>query len=170
MSDSGPGPGRSGSSMTIASRRRLSAWCQKCNGMGAIRFPERRGGATMRSRTMIAILILTQLLWSGWADAALYPQPPAASPFRLTGFIQAMTLDAEGMAGDPLAGGTVTVNGTTVVIPRNTIVLMPGTFLSWQELWDQAPPPWGLTSQGRNGQTGLAMSDSFTDPASGVVT
>ena len=105
----------------------------------------------MRSRAMIAFLILTQLLWFGWAAAALYPQPLAASPFSFTGFIQAMTLDAAGEGGDPLAGGTVTVNGTTVVIPRNTIVLMPGTFLSWLELWDQAPPPWGLTSKGRNG-------------------
>ncbi|HSC69929.1 MAG TPA: hypothetical protein VLH58_01160, partial [Candidatus Methylomirabilis sp.] len=124
----------------------------------------------MRSRTMIAVLILTQLSWCGWAGAALYPQPPAASPFKLIGFIQAMTLEAEGVAGDPLAGGTVTVNGNTVVIPRNTIVLMPGTFLSWQELWDQAPPPWGLSSKGRNGQTGLAMSDSFTNPSTGQVT
>lgn len=108
----------------------------------------------MRPRLMFAILIATQLLWPGGAGAALYPQPPMDSPITFTGFIQAMTLDAAGVAGDPLAGGTVTVNGSTIVIPRNTIVLMPGTFLSWQELWAQAPAPWAGT-----GQTGLALSD-----------
>jgi hypothetical protein len=99
------------------------------------------------------VLILSQLWWVGGVSAAVYPQPPKDTPFTITGFIQSATLDD---ATNVLSGGTVTVNGTKVIIPKNTIVLMPGTFLSWQELWAKAPAPWGLAG---NGQTGLALTD-----------
>jgi K319-like protein len=122
----------------------------------------------MRSKMLLTFLILTQVLWAGGAGAAVYPQPPADSPITFTGFIQAMTLDPAGISGDPLAGGTVTVNGSTIIIPRNTIVLMPGTFLSWQELWATAPAPWGLTNP--NQSTGLALSDCSTALVSGACT
>jgi K319-like protein len=139
----------------------------------------------MRSRAMFTLLlILTQLMtpmiWSGPAGAATYPQPPAVSPFNTTGFIQAATLDN---GTDVLSGGTVTVNGTKITIPRNTVVIMSASNISWQEVWALAPCPWGLptgtvaldpvtfvkiqkptcsdgtgTSTG-NGQSGLALAD-----------
>jgi hypothetical protein len=133
----------------------------------------------MRSRAMCALmcalLMVIQLPWPGPATAAQYPQPPAVSPFNMTGFIQAMTLDN---AADVLSGGTVTVNGTKITIPKNTIVVMSATNLTWQELWAYAPCPWGLPTASNpspvlfacpngNGQTGLAMSDK--DPATGKV-
>ena len=129
----------------------------------------------MRSRmtTFALLTIATQLLWTGWAGAAQYPQPPAVSPFNTTGFIQAATLDNP---ADVLSGGTVTVNGTKITIPRNIVVVMSATNLTWQELWAYAPCPWGLASNpspvlfacaNGNGQTGLAMSDK--DPATGKV-
>jgi K319-like protein len=136
----------------------------------------------MRSRTTWFVLMMTQLLWSGTASAALYAQPPAASAFTLTGFIQAMTLDNP---ADVLSGGTVTVNGVKVTIPRNTVIVMSASNITWQELWAFAPCPWGLATgtgpagqapptgactTGGNGQTGLALSDSFTDPSTGAVT
>ncbi|HET9595037.1 MAG TPA: hypothetical protein VFP65_05635 [Anaeromyxobacteraceae bacterium] len=136
----------------------------------------------MRSRTK-AFALLTMLapfLWSGSASAALYPQPPATSAFTITGFIQTMTLDNP---ADVLSGGTVTVNGVKVTIPRNTIVIMSASNISWQEVWAYAPCPWGLTTKlagqalpvgacatAGNGQTGLALTDSFVDPATGAVT
>ena len=101
-----------------------------------------------------AILVMTQIAGAGGAWGATIPQPPNASPFTLIGFIQKATLDPP---GDVLDGGTVTVNGTTVVIPQNTIVQMPNTFLTWAELFRMAPAPWGPT------QTGLALADR--DPA-----
>jgi K319-like protein len=117
------------------------------------------------------LLILTQLWFAGRAMAAAYPQPPAVSAFNITGFIQAATLNNP---ADVLSGGTVTVNGTKITIPRNTIVIMSASNISWQEVWAFAPCPWGLPSgagpagqalpvgackTGGNGQTGLALSD-----------
>lgn len=110
--------------------------------------------ANMKFRSGWAmLLILTQLFWVGGTWAAVYPQPPKDTPFTITGFIQSATLTD---STNVLSGGTVTVNGITVTIPHNTIVLMPGSFLSWQELWAKAPAPWGLAG---NGQTGLALTD-----------
>jgi hypothetical protein len=103
-------------------------------------------------RPLCAILLIVAHLVSGGAAwAATIPQPSNASPFTLIGFIQQATLDAP---GDVLAGGTVKVNGTTVIIPRNTIVQMPNTYLTWTELFTMAPAPWGPT------QTGLALADT----------
>ena len=60
----------------------------------------------------------------------------------------------------------MTVNGIAgnaspynIVIPKNTRVLMPGKFQTWQQLWANAPPPWGLTGNAGNGETGLALLD-----------
>jgi hypothetical protein len=104
--------------------------------------------------------LLILFCWIGGVKAALYQQPPNDTAFSVTGFIEKATLDT---AADELSGGTVTVNGIAgnsgpynIVIPKNTRVLMPGKFLTWQQLWANAPPPWGLTG---NGETGLALSD-----------
>ncbi|MFL5274693.1 MAG: PKD domain-containing protein, partial [Anaeromyxobacteraceae bacterium] len=120
------------------------------------------------------------LLWSGTASAALYAQPPAASPFTITGFVQAMTLDNP---ADVLSGGTVTVNGIKVIIPKNTVIVMSASNVTWQELWAFSPCPWGLVAgtgpagqalpsgactSGGNGQTGLALADAFVDLTGGV--
>ncbi len=98
--------------------------------------------------------VIATALWVGImclaanASAQLPLQP--ASPFDITGFIQAATLDAP---GDVLAGGTVTVNGHTIIVPRNTILQMPAAALTWQQLFALAPSPYGPS------QTGLAIAD-----------
>ncbi len=138
----------------------------------------------MNTTMLRTLALLAQLLlfWSGWAAAALHDQPPADSPFNMTGFIQAATLDNP---ADVLSGGSVTVNGTHIVIPRNTIVIMSASNISWQEVFAFAPCPWGLAAgtgptSGQalpagacadgNGQSGLALADTFTDPATGAPT
>jgi cytochrome c peroxidase len=84
--------------------------------------------------------------------AALVSAPPVAvTQFDVTGFLQAATVEA---ASDPTSGGTLTVNGQQIVVPRNLVVVMPGALLTWQQLFAMAPPPYGP------GQTGLAMADS----------
>ena len=98
------------------------------------------------------------------------PPPPMPPQFDITGFIQEATLDSDGSAGicklgvtDPrLAGGTVKVNGITVVIPCNTILQMPAATLTWQELFSLAPRDMGLPlgNDGIPTQTGLAIGDS----------
>src|SRR3954447_24580801 len=112
------------------------------------------------------------------------------SPFNIVGFIQKATLDNP---GDVTSGGTLVVNGITIVVPRNTLFQMPATAMTWQELFALAPSssapsnlpcanaannpnglpcstgPYGLNSS--NGpQTGLATSDSPTPAATYEIT
>jgi len=97
----------------------------------------------------VSLALATVLAWAGPAAAQL-PLNAVGSQFDINGFIQKATLDAP---GDVLAGGTVTVNGHTIVVPRNTIFQMPAFAMTWQQLFSMAPPPYGPT------QTGLAMMD-----------
>jgi hypothetical protein len=111
---------------------------------------------------LIILIILFALNGVGFAqnltDTTRLTAPPAGpaslqsvSPFTITGFLQTATLDT---SADVLSGGTMMVNGFTVVVPRNAVIKMPGTFLTWAELFTLAPKPWGPT------QTGLALSDN----------
>ena len=44
-------------------------------------------------------------------------------------------------------------NGTTIIVPKNTLLQMPAFALTWQELFAMAPKPYGPT------QSGLAAAD-----------
>ncbi len=85
--------------------------------------------------------------------------PSPGEQFDITGFIQEATLDPAGVAGDALAGGTLKVNGHLIIVPRNTIVIMPATALTWQEIFAKAPAPYGLTTAAGTPETGLALND-----------
>jgi len=117
----------------------------------------------MRSRYGRTIAVVVALLASVTLrpqaqTAAFTPAPKGAAPFDIIGFIDAatMTPEADGFSG----GGTVTVNGTDIVVPKNTLLQMPAFALTWQELFAMAPAPYGLGS-GPNGedQSGLAKAD-----------
>ncbi len=95
------------------------------------------------------MLLAIAMVWTGAAIAQL-PLQPVGSPFDMTGFIQNATLDP---TGDVLTGGTLTVNGNTIIVPRNTIMQMPAFALTWAQLFSMAPAPYGPF------QTGLAMND-----------
>ncbi|MCX6549042.1 MAG: hypothetical protein NTW40_13530 [Acidobacteria bacterium] len=94
-------------------------------------------------------LLVLAMLGTGLAQAQL-PLQSVGSPFDMVGFLQSATLDP----GDSLSGGTLKVNGHTVIVPRNTIMQMPAFALTWQQLFTMAPAPYGPF------QTGLAMTDS----------
>ena len=64
------------------------------------------------------------------------------------------SLDAKGFPQAAHCGGTMRLNGQTIVVPAETIVILPASALTWQELFAQAPAPYGPT------QTGMAMSDN----------
>jgi hypothetical protein len=85
------------------------------------------------------------------APAAVLPVLASSTQFDITGFLQTATVDTP---GDPHSGGVVTVDGHTIVIPRETIVILPAAALTWEELFSHAPAPYGPT------QTGLALSDT----------
>src|SRR6266516_6895289 len=75
-----------------------------------------RSAATASKRA--ALLGVAALLISAMAgQAAALPPPVPVSQFDMTGYLQAATLGAT----DVLAGGTLTVNGQAVVVPRNLI-------------------------------------------------
>jgi hypothetical protein len=97
---------------------------------------------------MIAVILLV-----GYAGAQL--PVPASSEFDITGFIEVATLGGPGTGGGAGAhqGGFITVNGHVITVPSETIVILPANALTWQELFAQAPAPYGPT------QTGLALAD-----------
>ncbi|MFM6849897.1 MAG: hypothetical protein ACKOVB_12445, partial [Terrabacter sp.] len=82
---------------------------------------------------------------------AVNPTIASSTQFDITGFMQTATLDTP---ADPHSGGVLTVNGHTVVIPKETIVILPASALTWQELFTHAPSPYGPT------QTGMALADT----------
>ena len=100
------------------------------------------------------------------APAVVIPAVASSTQFDITGFIQSATVDTP---SDPHSGGTLTVDGHRVVIPRETVVILPANALTWQEMFSHAPWPWGIsttkpgdptTTNNANPQTGLAMNDS----------
>jgi hypothetical protein len=105
----------------------------------------------MRNVTLAAILALVLFGVPGTAAPQASPIPV---PFDILGYVDAITLDTP---GDPLSGGTIVVNGVTVVVPRNTIVKMPAAALSFTDLFAMAPLPYG---PGGNDQSGLARTDN----------
>lgn len=96
------------------------------------------------------------------------PQPIIPSQFDIIGHIQMATLDSQGTICHPtdprLAGGLVTVNGTTITIPCNTVLQMPAASVTWAELFDPSLQPNYVASiapgTGYNTITGLALVDA----------
>ncbi len=95
----------------------------------------REVAASRSGALFMCLALVAALAWAGVATAQL-PLTPVGAQFDITGFIQKATLDAP---GDVLAGGTVQVNGHTIIVPRNTIFQMPAFALTWQQLFDLAP-------------------------------
>ena len=105
-----------------------------------------------------------------FAPTPILTAPTVPPQFDITGFIQEATLDSNSsicQASDVrLQGGTVKVNGITVIIPCNTILQMPAATLTWQELFSLAPRDMGLPldTNGVPTQTGMAQKDSVNIP------
>lgn len=107
----------------------------------------------MRSRHgRIAALVVAFATSMTLRPQAQTPAPAGAAPFDIIGFIDAATLspEADGFSG----GGTVTVNGTTIIVPKHTLLQMPALALTWQEVFTMAPRQWSAT-----GASGLAKAD-----------
>ncbi len=83
--------------------------------------------------------------------AAIIPVVASSTQFDITGFVQKATLDTP---ADPHSGGTLVVDGHTVIIPRELVVILPANALTWQELFTHAPAPYTNTA------TGLALEDN----------
>jgi hypothetical protein len=100
----------------------------------------------------VALLFFALLAWTGSVMAQGTISP---TQFDITGFLQEATLGGVGTGSGVGAhqGGTLKVNGHTVIVPSETIVILPANALTWQELFAQAPAPYtGLA-------TGMAKAD-----------
>jgi len=105
------------------------------------------------SLTTVLFTLLLVLLLPAFATAQL-PIPPS-SQFDITGFIQSATLGGPG-AGPGVGahmGGVITVNGHVITVPSETIVILPASALTWQELFALAPAPY------TGAATGMALAD-----------
>jgi hypothetical protein len=100
-----------------------------------------------------AVLLLSLLAMASVAGAQL--PVPASSQFDITGFIQSATLGgpAAGPGVGAHMGGSITVNGHVIVVPSETIVILPASALTWQELFALAPAPY------TGAATGMALAD-----------
>jgi hypothetical protein len=105
----------------------------------------------MRSKHGLTATVVLSLV--AWATAGSVPQAAVGkmTPFDIIGFIDAATVTN---SVDLLSGGTITVNGTTIIVPRNTILQMPAAAMTWSEVFTKAPAPYGPT------QSGLARTDT----------
>lgn len=122
----------------------------------------------MRPKSKLVMFIFALgLLWTTGAFAQAVV-PPAG--FDMTGYIQEATLDGTvaGTAAVPVAntapnaGGTLTINGTVILVPNNSIVQMPAASFTWAQLFDpaiSASIPAGRPNHVA-GQTGFAIIDN----------
>ncbi|MFL5247338.1 MAG: PKD domain-containing protein [Myxococcales bacterium] len=126
-----------------------------------------RGHAALQHQTFVAkkAVAFATLLCAFAANAQKAPSP--TPQFDMLGFIQSATLDDGSMCPGvdrALVGGTVTLNGVTMIVPCNTILQMPATAFTWAQLFDPTlaapvnmPPANGRAAP--SGQTGLALQD-----------
>jgi hypothetical protein len=123
----------------------------------------------MKSKSSLIIAALLGV--TGPAGQVLAVTPAVeGTPFQILGHIQKFTLfTAADLAtfcpgtgitlGSGLEGAKMTVNGTEIIIPCNTIVTMPATYLTPKDIFDYAPPPYKAA-----GQSGLALEDTPPPP------
>jgi hypothetical protein len=130
----------------------------------------RSRGRTLLRAIVTAAALLGAMVTAGTADAkggggtakpapgavapfpvASLPDPPfAVSPalihgFDVTGYVQDATVSADDSAchgtPDDRLGGTVTVNGTLITVPCNTVIQMPANTFRWAEFVHAGPTP-----------------------------
>jgi hypothetical protein len=97
------------------------------------------------------LLLMATTCWTGVARAQL--PIPLSSQFDLVGFLEEATLDGGGTGAHQ--GGHLKVNGHVVTVPAETIVILPASALTWQELFAQAPSPYTAVA------TGMALADDL---------
>jgi hypothetical protein len=90
--------------------------------------------------------------------AAVLPLLPGSTQFDVTGFLQDATVSCAlypSLSGNPaLCGGTMTLNGHLIIVPAETVVILPASALTWAELFSLAPAPYGGID------TGMALADA----------
>jgi hypothetical protein len=112
------------------------------------------GKCQRRETSLTSILTLLLILLLPVFATAQLPVPPS-SQFDITGFIQSATLGGpgSGSGAGAHAGGFIAVNDQLITVPSETIVILPASALTWQELFAFAPAPYTGVA------TGMALND-----------
>ena len=120
-----------------------------------------------RWKATIMIMALGLVLAGG-----AYAQLRVPAGFGIIGYIDEATLKAPLGDYTGLRGGTITVNGTRMIVPDNSIIQMPANMLTWPQMFDPAVSasiydtapgytapltPW---PNHPDNQTGLAFADN----------
>lgn len=112
----------------------------------------------MKRFTSLMLIVMALLINYGIALAADPPIPTTS--FGLIGYIQQFRMcePTDGVwcanPGDQRAGAIMKVNGITVIIPKNSYVVMPGSYLKPKDIFDKKLPTASA------GQSGLALEDT----------
>lgn len=121
----------------------------------------------MKRFTSLKLIAIALLINSGIAFSADPPVPTTS--FGLIGYIQNFRLcDATDKIGNqpswctnpgsPRSGAIMKVNGIQVIIPNNSYIVMPGSYLKPKDIFDMKLP--GTPA----GQSGLALEDTPPPP------
>ena len=115
-----------------------------------------------RKITVVTILALT-LFWALGVNAQTVLNGNVPPGFLQAGYIENATLNG-------LGGGTLTMNGITMIVPANTVVQFPANTLTWAQLfnsgtnlnpvYDSALSSAQVSPAITLGATGLAMADN----------
>jgi hypothetical protein len=104
-------------------------------------------------------IVMAAVAWLALLGVSLsYGQPLPKPSFSLLGYLQELDIDANDLS-NPLASGTMVVNGIKVILPQNLLIKMPGQYLTVNDLFrgprPTLPPPTGPVSK----PSGLALND-----------
>jgi hypothetical protein len=89
----------------------------------------------LRSNPTMVLTVATVLFCAAGVSAQTVFNANVPAGFGQAGYIQAATVDTP---GDSLSGGTLTLNGIKMIVPRNSVIQFPANTLGWGDLFDPA--------------------------------
>ncbi len=126
---------------------------------------------TLRLPLIRALLLATSVMTlacnisnTGFAHPPSSPPDAPNASFNVIGHIEKFTLASP---GDVFSKATITVRGIDVILPSNIQVVMPGQYLTPQQLF-KGQTNWGDGTG--NGRSGLALADKWVGPAANAPT
>jgi hypothetical protein len=97
-----------------------------------------RSFVPMKSLALAAAVVGTLAAGASQAQAI-----SSAVPFQSTGFIQGATLESN-CAKNQHCGGTITVDGRTIMVPKGVTITLASSKLAWEEVLGLAAPVYGF--------------------------
>jgi hypothetical protein len=111
-----------------------------------------------RLKLTIVLILATGLLWATGVNAQVTVLNSNVPPgFGQAGYIEDATLNAAG-------GGTLTMNGVTMIVPANSVIQFPANTITWADLFNPtvSAPVNDVAPTIPASKTGLALLDNST--------